>query len=107
MPLILLLPVMTKTLILSLTEMLMMSWLVYQVVYFYLYKNHKVMFLMMIWMKMKMVTMIWEWSIMLLPMMEEKTLLLQSICPDYQPVLALQMLVQVLLLIFPLFLGMD
>ena len=26
---------------------------------------------------------------------EEKTLLLQSICPDYQPVLALQMLVQV------------
>ena len=36
-----------------------------------------------------------------------ETLLQQSICPDYQPVLALQMLVQVLLLVFPLFLGMD
>ena len=48
-----------------------------------------------------------EWSMMQLFMMEEKTLLLQSICPDYQPVLALQMLLQVLLLIFPLFLGMD
>ena len=53
------------------------------------------------------ITIILEWSIMQLFMMEEKTLLLLSIKPDYQPVLALQMLVQVLLLIIPLFLGMD
>ena len=52
-------------------------------------------------------TVILEWSIMLLFMMEEKTLLLLSIKPDYQLVLALQMFVQVLLLVFPLFLGMD
>ena len=52
-------------------------------------------------------TIILEWSKMQLFMMEEKTLLLLSIKPDYQPVLALQMLVQVLLLIFLLFLGMD
>ena len=56
---------------------------------------------------MMTMTIILEWSIMLLFIMEEKTLLLLSIKLDYQPVLALQMLVQVLLLIIPLFLGMD
>ena len=50
---------------------------------------------------------IFERNVVLLFMMEERTLLLQSIYPDYQPVLALQMMLQVLLLIFPLFLGMD
>ena len=40
-------------------------------------------------------------------MMEGKTLLLLSIKPDYQLVGAVLMLLQVLLMIFPLFLGMD
>ena len=105
MPIILLLPLMTMTLILLLTKMMMMmmlSLLVFQVIPFYLCKSCKVKLLMMIWMMMtKMTTMamamriILEWSIMQLFMMEEKTLLLLSIKPDYQPVLAVQILVQV------------
>jgi hypothetical protein len=39
MPLILLLPVMTTTLILLLIKMLMLSWLVFQIIPFYLHKN--------------------------------------------------------------------
>jgi hypothetical protein len=42
-----------------------------------------------------MITIILEWSIMQLFIMEEKTLLLLSIKPDYQLVLAVQMLLQV------------
>ena len=42
-----------------------------------------------------MMMVILEWSKMQLFMMEEKTLLLQSICPDYQLVLAVQMLLEV------------
>ncbi len=42
-----------------------------------------------------MMMVILEWCIMLLFMMEEKTLLLLSIKPDYQLVRAVQMLLQV------------
>ena len=66
------------------------SLLVFQIIPFYLHKHCKVTSLTMMTTKkmttttMTMMTIILEWSIMLLFMMEEKTLLLQSICPDYQ-----------------------
>ena len=115
MPLILLLPLMTTTLILLLTKMMMimLSLLVFQIIPFYLRKHCKVTFLTMMTTKkmmtttMTMMSIILEWSILLLFMMEEKTLLLLSIKPDYQLVQAVQMSLQVYLLIFPLFLGMD
>ena len=115
--LILLLPLMTMTLILLLTKMMMimLSLLVFQIIPFYLRKHCKVTLLTMMTTKKMtattiitmMMPVILEWNIMQLFMMEEKTLLLLSIKPDYQPVLALQMLLKVYLLIFPLFLGMD
>ena len=46
-PLILLLPVLKTTLILLLTKMMMLSWLVFQIIPFYLSKNCKVKFLTM------------------------------------------------------------
>ena len=102
MPPILLLPLMTTTLILLLTKvmMIMLSLLVFQIIPFYLHKHCKVTFLTMMTTKkmttmMTMMTVILEWSIMQLFMMEEKTLLLLSIKPDYQLVQAVQMLLQV------------
>ena len=100
MPLILLLPLMTTTLILLLTTMLMLSWLVFQIIPFYLSKNCKVMFLTMMKTKKMMMTamtmtIILEWCIMLLFMMEEKTLLLLTINLDYQLALTVQMSLQI------------
>ena len=106
MPLILLLPLMTTALILLLTKMMMimLSLLVFQIIPSYLHKHRKVTFLTMMTTKKMttmttmitmMMTVILEWNIMQLFMMEEKTLLLLSIKPDYQLVLAVQMLLQV------------
>ena len=83
---------MTKTLILSLTEMSMLSRLVFQIIPFYLQKNHKVIFMMMNWMRVVtiMITIILEWNIMLLFMMEERTTLLLSSKPDYQLAISVQ-----------------
>jgi hypothetical protein len=79
-----------ETLILLLTKMLMLSWLVFQIIPFYLCKHCKVTFLVKM-MKTMMTTIILERSEMLLVMMEERTMLLWSVKLDYQLALAVQM----------------